>query len=164
MFTSTNMYGVYMVRVWYERKYCYTKISNTKSLRTKLMWITVHTLHCTYMYMCSITSLKIFSSLSPYNITYIVVTSFKLHVYLHFKVATVLSQCLSPALQLEPVSASSSSTSSTCSTKLWLVTCCTHIQYTCTYTCTQMYMYMYRGWFGMWEAYGFPPAEVDSPP
>ena len=31
-----------MVRVWYEQKYCYTKISSTNILRMKLMRITVY--------------------------------------------------------------------------------------------------------------------------
>ena len=27
-FTSNTIYGKYMVHIWHERKYCYTKISN----------------------------------------------------------------------------------------------------------------------------------------
>ena len=34
-FTSNTIYGEYMAHIWYDRKYCYTKISNTKFLRTK---------------------------------------------------------------------------------------------------------------------------------
>ena len=45
-FTSNTIiyiivYSGYMARVWYEQKYCYMKISNSKILLTKLMWITV---------------------------------------------------------------------------------------------------------------------------
>ena len=40
-FTSSTIHSKYMVRIWYERKYCYTEISNTKILQTKLMRITV---------------------------------------------------------------------------------------------------------------------------
>ena len=36
-----TIYGEYMAHVWYEQKYCYTKISNTKILQMKLMRITV---------------------------------------------------------------------------------------------------------------------------
>ncbi len=45
LFASNIYYSEYMVRVRYERKYCYTKISNSKILRKKLMQITVIVLH-----------------------------------------------------------------------------------------------------------------------
>ena len=40
--TNGTLHGAYMERISNERKYCYTKISNVKYLRTKIKRITVY--------------------------------------------------------------------------------------------------------------------------
>ena len=45
VYSNITIYGEYMTRIWYEQKNCYTKLSNTKMVRTKLMRIMVQASH-----------------------------------------------------------------------------------------------------------------------